>query len=1318
MSRLAPLSTLLAAALVAAMAGCTLTVDTTVEPTYDTGTSDDTGSTDTGSADTSADTDSPDADPDSGNPSDTDTDVDTSTGEVNPCGGTIALTFSGGAASPGTPCGVCDDGFLVCNGINALRCTASQEPNACGGCGPLAANPGDTCGPCGTGHYTCDGDGGLTCAGATGTNACGGCDRLDGVIGTSCESDGTAGVLRCDDQDSLACSTPGTNACGGTDPLIVDEEDVEPGDPCGECADGRLVCDGDGGVECVGDVGENLCGGCGALPAPPATSCGACGTWTCDEVSKGIFCNDRGPNACGGCGALSREVGSECGSGGINVCAGPDIVVCAADAEGLNACGGVESIAGEPGEICGACGDGVTACVSPDLIECVAADGALNATNACGGCVTLFAAPGAACGTCGDGVWTCDGQDAVTCDDPGAAALNECGGCAELGAELGDACDGGFIECRGTEDIACVPTERNACGGDGVLPGDPGDECGECLVYACNGTVLECVSAAEEVDTCGDYEDNDCDGRVDELCMQYEFGADCVEHEDCDTGYCYPDDFTCDIEPAVCGDGILDCTQEACEDGNTEPDDGCDEFCRREGSTEFVWVGTSDSDFLDCDAWEPAGIPAPADSIVVDGDGDITFGSNASFDSVTLASTYTGTARSYFRLSFGVLDIQGGTWDGGDTEHTLVRLELGGGEFIAPAGDVIVTGALVYDDDSATFTRGRSRVVLRGPRVVVDADGIDLHKLTAEVTFEHNPVRVEFTANTTVNVHNDLILEGSFAHGDLVLNRGGGVGNDQWSINPLGYVSSNYVDVAHSHNIGPYPIVPADWTNRENNLGWGLVDGALLEIVQYGATTGAFDMGTQYPGEIDPFLVRLRNHGLADATGLTYSDVAEPFGYHREPFPGFLGDCGDTLAAGEECKLHLQLATRRPGMFEELLTVDYFDGATPESTSRSLLGASIYAPAKLSFPAPEMLSNGDGFGTSVSMAFDLLAVGAPGDDVEGDDVGAVHLFEPDGDDWATVRALRPTDPFEDEEEYGAAVALADDVLVVGAPAFRATGGDLAGLVFLYRDSGDDWDEEIVFEPPTPHPGARFGAAVAYESGLVAIGAPMGENDSFEPVGRAYVATYDTAWSILSPLTPVPDGDWGDEFGASIAACDGRVFVGAPGSETVHAYVNSGGTWQHTQTLMVPEGSDTEFGVSVACHNDLLAVGAPQAEPGDADGAVYVYRNIDSSFEPEATLSRPDTATGEMFGTSVAVADDVVIVGAPRSSISSDAGGAAFVFRVVNERWVEHSAIDPEDSLASGDELGSSVTIFLDDAAAGAPGRASGGVVFGAELDAE
>ena len=88
------------------------------------------------------------------------------------------------------------------------------------------------------------------------------------------------------DSDTTDAETDtGTNACGGLGTLSPGA----PGQPCGPCLDGELVCDpGDPAKNrtvCEGDTARNACSGCGPLEETLGAECGECGQIVCDGTT-------------------------------------------------------------------------------------------------------------------------------------------------------------------------------------------------------------------------------------------------------------------------------------------------------------------------------------------------------------------------------------------------------------------------------------------------------------------------------------------------------------------------------------------------------------------------------------------------------------------------------------------------------------------------------------------------------------------------------------------------------------------------------------------------------------------------------------------------------------------------------------------------------------------------------------------------------------------------------------------------------------------------------------------------------------------------
>lgn len=130
-----------------------------------------------------------------------------------------------------------------------------------------------------------------------------------------------------------------------------------------------------------------------------------------------------------------------------------------------------------------------------------------------------------------------------------------------------------------------------------------------------------------------------------------------------------------------------------------------------------------------------------------------------------------------------------------------------------------------------------------------------------------------------------------------------------------------------------------------------------------------------------------------------------------------------------------------------------------------------------------------------------------------------------------------------------------------------------------------------------------------------------------------------------------------------------------------------------------KASNTEagdrFGFSVAMEGDIVVVGAPwedsngvgvnstQTNGKPHSGAVYIFRRSDFTYVQEAYLKASNTDAGDLFGISVAISGNTVIVGAPdedgpgigtNGSQGNGAGGsgAAYVFVRNGTTWTQEA----------------------------------------------
>ncbi|MHC4320640.1 MAG: FG-GAP repeat protein, partial [Planctomycetota bacterium] len=195
----------------------------------------------------------------------------------------------------------------------------------------------------------------------------------------------------------------------------------------------------------------------------------------------------------------------------------------------------------------------------------------------------------------------------------------------------------------------------------------------------------------------------------------------------------------------------------------------------------------------------------------------------------------------------------------------------------------------------------------------------------------------------------------------------------------------------------------------------------------------------------------------------------------------------------------------------------------------------------------------------------------------------------------------------------------------------------------------------------------FGRSVAVSADVAVVGAPY-DDDYGASSGSAYVYRWEVPYWVETKLL-ASDGAANEYFGTSVALSGDVAVVGAErdndnGSNSGSAYVYrwNGASWIETKLLASDGASLDYFGTSVAVSGDVAVVGAPDDDDNGAEsGSAYVYRWNGASWV-ETKLLASDGAAYDRFGESVAVSDDVAVVGAYWDDDNGTQSGSAYVYR--------------------------------------------------------
>ncbi len=182
----------------------------------------------------------------------------------------------------------------------------------------------------------------------------------------------------------------------------------------------------------------------------------------------------------------------------------------------------------------------------------------------------------------------------------------------------------------------------------------------------------------------------------------------------------------------------------------------------------------------------------------------------------------------------------------------------------------------------------------------------------------------------------------------------------------------------------------------------------------------------------------------------------------------------------------------------------------------------------------------------------------------------------------------------------------------------------------------------------------------------------------------------------------PDAMLGDRFGLGVAISADRAVVGAREGDSitsntgaVYIYRREGHAWVFEAKIVADDGADGDlFGFSVAIDGETIVVGAPgvSGDESVSEGAAYVFVRSGDAWMQQARLAIAEPMELDGFGTSVGISDDTVIVGAPGiDGLGGADQGSATIFIRSGDAWSEQAKLLASDA-AAADAFAFSVAI--------------------------
>lgn len=316
---------------------------------------------------------------------------------------------------------------------------------------------------------------------------------------------------------------------------------------------------------------------------------------------------------------------------------------------------------------------------------------------------------------------------------------------------------------------------------------------------------------------------------------------------------------------------------------------------------------------------------------------------------------------------------------------------------------------------------------------------------------------------------------------------------------------------------------------------------------------------------------------------------------------------------------------------------------------------------------------GDRLGATVDLSGGRVIAGARYHDAAGSNAGAAYVFL--AESGAQVLKLTGSDTGPGDE-FGGAVASHGSRALVGAPYQDATVNN-GGAAYLF-DLVTGQELLRLEAHPAPDAGDHFGFSVAMDGQYLVVGSPLDDDLAYQ-AGAVYV--HDAATGAFVRKLVVADGQGLDSLGLQVAVGGGLVAASCQRRGFVAVFDVATGQEIH-RFLASP--SLPEFGADLDIAGGLLVVGSPRDNvQATSVGAAHLY---DLATGEELMRFEPDVVYGMRFGSSCALTDELVLVGA-RSA--ANVRGWVYAFDLGSGAQV--ARYESTDQVGQ-DQLGSSVAV--------------------------
>ncbi|SMG14253.1 gliding motility-associated C-terminal domain-containing protein [Marivirga sericea] len=275
-----------------------------------------------------------------------------------------------------------------------------------------------------------------------------------------------------------------------------------------------------------------------------------------------------------------------------------------------------------------------------------------------------------------------------------------------------------------------------------------------------------------------------------------------------------------------------------------------------------------------------------------------------------------------------------------------------------------------------------------------------------------------------------------------------------------------------------------------------------------------------------------------------------------------------------------------------------------------------------------------------------------------------------------------------DDEFGFQLSVSLNTLAIGAKGSANKWGDQAGSVYIYEKSNGQWDFQQQVIAPEEVNGDAFAGRIEISENLLFVGAPtydsLIDGKNYYSTGKVYIyERQGNNWEYLTSLVS-PDMKSENEqglFGRNITYYNGYLAISeikndlystrAGGRVYLYQYNESSKEFHlHLQFENNENYNYDGFGKDVIINDKYMVIGTGNVSRSASRNLnVYVYKFNSEAFQnglPDYRFASSYRDIFSRFGTSIAIKDDLLLVGDPNFKSKEDyesATGRVYGFRI-------------------------------------------------------